>query len=132
MGGLAVPRGRAPLRSGHLNMFTLIALAVGAAYLFSIAMLAPGWFRGAGRHGDAHLFRGGAVITVLCPGTVLEAAPAAGQGRHPRAPPGAGHGAGRRRYPSATSRSIKSPPAPSSACPWEKAGGRTSRPLAGR
>jgi len=64
-----------------LNMFTLIALGNGAAYLYSVAVLVfPGWFRSAGEHaamaGHAMpdlYFEAAAVITVLVQlGQVLE------------------------------------------------------------
>ncbi|MEP1029907.1 MAG: heavy metal-binding domain-containing protein, partial [Alphaproteobacteria bacterium] len=62
-------RGVKSVRSGNLNMFTLIALGVSAAYLFSIvAVLAPGifpdGFRDAGGHVGVY-FEAGAVIVVL-------------------------------------------------------------------
>ena len=56
-------RGFASIRSGWLNMFTLIALGIGAAFLYSlVATLAPGLFPTAmhDMHGlVADLFRGG-------------------------------------------------------------------------
>ncbi len=62
-------RGAASLKSGHLNMFTLIALGTGAAWLFSTAaVLAPGLVPAAFRtgHGAAPLyFEAAAVIVVL-------------------------------------------------------------------
>ncbi len=69
-------RGARSLRTGHFNMFTLIALGVGAAYLYSaVAMLAPGAFpetmRMAG--GVGIYFEAAAVIIVLVlVGQVLE------------------------------------------------------------
>ena len=70
-------RGFASLRSGWLNMFTLIALGTGAAYLYSlVATLAPGLFPAAMR--DAHgliptYFEAAAVIVALVLlGQVLE------------------------------------------------------------
>ena len=62
-------RGAKSVRSGNLNMFTLIALGVSAAYLFSVAaVLAPGifpdGFRDAGGHVGVY-FEAGAVIVVL-------------------------------------------------------------------
>lgn len=69
-------RGWRSLASGHLNMFTLIAIGVGAAYLFSaVAMLAPGIFPHAMQHGGkvAIYFEAAAVIIVLVLlGQVLE------------------------------------------------------------
>lgn len=61
-------RGARSLRSGHLNMFTLIAIGVGAAYVFSaVAMLAPGLFPPAMAHHAkvAIYFEAAAVIIVL-------------------------------------------------------------------
>jgi Cu+-exporting ATPase len=70
-------RGWASLVSRNLNMFTLIALGTGAAYLYSLAAaLAPGIFPAAFRneHGTVPLyFEAAAVITVLVLlGQVLE------------------------------------------------------------
>jgi P-type Cu+ transporter len=61
-------RGVRSLRSGHFNMFTLIALGVGAAYVFSaMAMLAPGLFPAAmhSMGGVDVYFEAAAVIVVL-------------------------------------------------------------------
>jgi Cu+-exporting ATPase len=70
-------RGFASLRTGWLNMFTLIALGTGAAYLYSlVAVLAPGLFPASMR--DAHgliptYFEAAAVIVALVLlGQVLE------------------------------------------------------------
>ncbi len=53
----------------HLNMFTLIAMGTGAAYLFSlVAVLAPDVFPDAFRHANGHVgvyFEAAAVIIVL-------------------------------------------------------------------
>ncbi len=69
-------RGWASLVSRHLNMFTLIGLGVGAAYLFSVvATLAPGIFPDSFRmHGQVGVyFEPAAVIVVLVLlGQVLE------------------------------------------------------------
>ena len=70
-------RGAQSLRTGHLNMFTLIALGTGAAYVYSIvAALAPQLFPAEFRdsHGGvAVYFEAAAVITVLVLlGQVLE------------------------------------------------------------
>jgi Cu+-exporting ATPase len=70
-------RGWASLVNRHLNMFTLIALGVGAAYAFSVvATLAPGLFPASFRtHGDqiGVYFEPAAVIVVLVLlGQVLE------------------------------------------------------------
>ena len=70
-------RGAQSLRTGHLNMFTLIALGTGAAYIYSVvAALAPELFPAQFRdmHGGvAVYFEAAAVITVLVLlGQVLE------------------------------------------------------------
>jgi Cu+-exporting ATPase len=70
-------RGVQSLRTGHLNMFTLIAMGTGVAYGYSVvAALAPGLFPTAFRdmHGGIALyFEAAAVITVLVLlGQVLE------------------------------------------------------------
>lgn len=69
-------RGWRSLLTGHLNMFTLIAIGVGAAYLYSaVAMLAPGIFPHAMQHGGkvGIYFEAAAVIIVLVLlGQVLE------------------------------------------------------------
>jgi Cu+-exporting ATPase len=70
-------RGLASVRSGHLNMFTLIALGTGAAYLYSVAAtFAPGLFPAGFRTMGgtvAVYYEAAAVITVLVLlGQVLE------------------------------------------------------------
>ena len=70
-------RGVASVRSGHLNMFTLIALGTGAAYLYSlVATFAPGLFPAGFRMmggAVAVYYEAAAVITVLVLlGQVLE------------------------------------------------------------
>ena len=70
-------RGAQSLRSGHLNMFTLIAMGTGVAYAYSVvAALSPGLFPAAfhDMHGGVALyFEAAAVITVLVLlGQVLE------------------------------------------------------------
>lgn len=69
-------RGAASVRSGHLNMFTLIALGTGIAFLYSLAgTFAPSLFPPAFRaHGAVPVyFEAAAVITVLVLlGQVLE------------------------------------------------------------
>jgi Cu+-exporting ATPase len=70
-------RGGASVRSGHLNMFTLIALGAGAAYLYSLAAtFAPGMFPSGFRQMGGTVpvyYEAAAVITVLVLlGQVLE------------------------------------------------------------
>ena len=70
-------RGWASLRSRHLNMFTLIAMGVGVAWIYSMAaVLAPGAFPPAFRDAGGAVpvyFEAAAVITVLVLlGQVLE------------------------------------------------------------
>jgi Cu+-exporting ATPase len=70
-------RGAASVRTGHLNMFTLIALGTGAAYLYSLAAtFAPGLFPAGFRMMGgtvAVYYEAAAVITVLVLlGQVLE------------------------------------------------------------
>ncbi len=70
-------RGGRSLRSGHLNMFTLIALGTGVAWAFStLALLVPAWFPDSfrGHHGQvAVYFEAAAVIvTLVLLGQVLE------------------------------------------------------------
>ena len=79
-GAPLLARGWRSLRTGHLNMFTLIAIGVGTAFGYStVALLAPGLFPHALRHGDgmgggvALYFESAAVIVVLVLlGQVLE------------------------------------------------------------
>jgi Cu+-exporting ATPase len=70
-------RGWASVKSRHLNMFTLIAMGTGVAWIYSmVATLAPGMFPRRFRDGTAHVavyFEAAAVITVLVLlGQVLE------------------------------------------------------------
>ncbi|HLJ71480.1 MAG TPA: heavy metal translocating P-type ATPase [Roseiarcus sp.] len=70
-------RGWASLKTRRLNMFTLIAMGVGVAWLYSVvATVAPGWFPPAfrGAHGAVAIyFEAAAAITVLVLlGQVLE------------------------------------------------------------
>jgi Cu+-exporting ATPase len=70
-------RGWDSLRSGHLNMFTLIALGTGAAFLYSVvATLAPGIFPAAMQDHDGRVpvyFEAAAIIVALVLlGQVLE------------------------------------------------------------
>ncbi len=69
-------RGWASIVNRHANMFTLIALGVGAAYLFSVAgTLVPGWFPAGFRmHGAVEVYFDTAVVVVVLVllGQVLE------------------------------------------------------------
>ena len=75
-GGPFFQRGWRSLLTRHLNMFTLIAIGVGTAYVFSVvAMLAPGVFPPSFAHGTkvGIYFEAAAVIVVLVLlGQVLE------------------------------------------------------------
>jgi Cu+-exporting ATPase len=76
-GGPFFARGAASLRSGNLNMFTLISLGTGAAYLYSlVATFVPGLFPAGFRMIDGTVgvyYEAAAVITVLVLlGQVLE------------------------------------------------------------
>ncbi len=61
LGGPLLERGWMSVRNRSLNMFTLIAMGIGVAWLYSlVATVAPGLFPAAFRGGDgAGLFRGG-------------------------------------------------------------------------
>lgn len=76
-GGIFFTKAWLSLKTWNLNMFTLIGLGVGAAFLFSaVAVLAPGVFPESFReHGEVGLyFEAAAVITVLVLlGQLLEA-----------------------------------------------------------
>ena len=76
-GGMFFTKAWVSLKTWNLNMFTLIGLGVGAAFLFSaVAVLAPGVFPESFReHGEVGLyFEAAAVITVLVLlGQLLEA-----------------------------------------------------------
>lgn len=69
-------RGARSLRSGHFNMFTLIALGVGAAWTYSVAaLLSPGMFPSDTRmHGAVGLYFEAAcvIIVLVILGQVLE------------------------------------------------------------
>ncbi|MGE0361646.1 MAG: heavy metal translocating P-type ATPase [Vicinamibacterales bacterium] len=70
-------RGWASIVNRHLNMFTLIALGVGAAYVFSVvATLAPGLFPASFRtHGDqvgVYFEAAAVIVTLVLLGQVLE------------------------------------------------------------
>jgi len=67
-GGFIFGRAWRSLQHRSLNMFTLISLGVGAAWLFSVAaMMLPQWFPHSMRHGGrvALYFEAAAVITAL-------------------------------------------------------------------
>jgi P-type Cu+ transporter len=76
-GGIFFAKGWRSLKGWNLNMFTLIAIGVGAAYFYSlVAVLVPGVFPHSFRHhGEVGLyFEAAAVITVLVLlGQLLEA-----------------------------------------------------------
>ena len=69
-------RGWRSLHSRHLNMFTLIAIGIGVAWLYScVALFSPGWFPHTLAHHDKPglYFEAAAMITVLVlVGQVLE------------------------------------------------------------
>ncbi len=70
-------RGVKSVVSGNLNMFTLIAMGVGASYLFSLAaVVAPGifpaGFRDAGGHVAVYFEAGSAIVVLVLVGQVLE------------------------------------------------------------
>ncbi|MEO0831260.1 MAG: heavy metal translocating P-type ATPase, partial [Pseudomonadota bacterium] len=69
-------RGWSSIRTGNLNMWTLIAIGTGAAYAFSVvSLLAPGFFPASlqGHHGPPLYFEAAAVILILVLlGQVLE------------------------------------------------------------
>jgi len=70
-------RGAASLRSGHLNMFTLIALGTGVAWTYSaLAAVAPGIFPASfrGHHGQVPVYFEAAavIVTLVLLGQVLE------------------------------------------------------------
>jgi len=83
-------RGWASVRSGHYNMFTLIALGVGAAFLYSLAAtFAPGLFPPALRGHDGmvpvYYEAAGVVVALVLLGQVLELRARAATGRAIRA-----------------------------------------------
>jgi Cu+-exporting ATPase len=70
-------RGAISLRTRHLNMFTLISIGTGAAWLFSVAAtLAPGWFpasfRGHGGEVAVYFEAAAVIVTLVLLGQVLE------------------------------------------------------------
>jgi len=83
-------RGWTSLRTRHLNMFTLISIGVGAAFLYSlVATLAPGIFPPTFRmHGGTvpvYYEAAGVVVTLVLLGQVLELRARAATGRAIRA-----------------------------------------------
>jgi len=83
-------RGWTSLRTRHLNMFTLIAIGVGAAFLYSlVATVAPGIFPDTFRmHGGmvpVYYEAAGVVVTLVLLGQVLELRARAATGRAIRA-----------------------------------------------
>jgi P-type Cu+ transporter len=83
-------RGWASLFTGHLNMFTLIALGVGAAFAYSlVATVAPGLFPpSVGSHAGmvpVYYEAAGVVVTLVLLGQVLEMRARAATGRAIRA-----------------------------------------------
>ncbi|WP_231635443.1 HAD-IC family P-type ATPase, partial [Novosphingobium sp. ST904] len=83
-------RGWSSLRTRHLNMFTLIAIGVGAAFLYSlVATIAPGIFPATFRtHGGivpVYYEAAGVVVTLVLLGQVLELRARAATGRAIRA-----------------------------------------------
>lgn len=82
-------RGWASLKSHHLNMFTLIAIGVGAAFLYSlVATLAPGLFPPTFKmHGMVPVYyeAAGVVVALVLLGQVLELRARAATGKAIRA-----------------------------------------------
>ena len=70
-------RGAASLRSGHLNMFTLIALGVGVGFGYSVfATVFPGWLPASAHndHGgvDVYFEAAATIVTLILLGQILE------------------------------------------------------------
>ena len=83
-------RGWQSIRTRHLNMFTLIALGVGAAFAYSlVATIAPGvfpeTFRGHNGAAPVYYEAAGVVVTLVLLGQVLELRARAATGRAIRA-----------------------------------------------
>ena len=83
-------RGAASLRTGHLNMFTLIAMGVGVAFFYSLtALAAPSVFPAhlAGHHGllPVYFEAGAVIVTLALLGQVLELRARAATGQAIRA-----------------------------------------------
>ena len=89
-GGPFFQRGWTSVRTRHLNMFTLIALGVGAAFLYSlVATVAPGvfpvTFRTHAGLAPVYYEAAGVVVTLVLVGQVLELRARAATGRAIRA-----------------------------------------------
>jgi len=83
-------RGYNSFRTMNLNMFSLIAMGVGAAYIFSIvAVLAPGifpeGFRGAGGHVGVYFEAAAVIVTLVLLGQLMELRAREGTGKAIRA-----------------------------------------------
>ncbi|MEP6149985.1 MAG: HAD-IC family P-type ATPase, partial [Nisaea sp.] len=70
-------RGWTSLSTGHFNMFTLIAIGTGAAYLYSLAALLlpdlfPAGFRGADGHVGLYFESAAVIICLVASGQVME------------------------------------------------------------
>ena len=70
-------RGWTSIVTRRLNMFTLIAIGVAAAYLYSfVALFVPGWFpdafRSAAGHVDVYFEASAVIVTLVLLGQVLE------------------------------------------------------------
>ncbi|WP_319782634.1 copper-translocating P-type ATPase [Oceanisphaera sp. IT1-181] len=83
-------RGYHSFRTMNLNMFSLISMGVGAAYIFSIvAVLAPGifpdGFRGAGGHVGVYFEAAAVIVTLVLLGQLMELRAREGTGKAIRA-----------------------------------------------
>jgi len=83
-------RGYNSFRTMNLNMFSLIAMGVGAAYIFSIvAVLAPGifpeGFRGVGGHVGVYFEAAAVIVTLVLLGQLMELRAREGTGKAIRA-----------------------------------------------
>jgi Cu+-exporting ATPase len=83
-------RGWASVRTRHLNMFTLIAMGVGAAFLYSVAAtffpgMFPPTFRAHGGAAPVYYEAAGVVVTLVLLGQVLELRARAATGKAIRA-----------------------------------------------
>ena len=88
-GGPFFARGWTSIRTWHLNMFTLVSIGVGAAFLYSlVATIAPGLFPPTFRmHGTVPVYyeAAGVVVTLVLLGQVLELRARSATGRAIRA-----------------------------------------------